>query len=152
MILSLWQAPLLYTTPSFFRNLSAKGINLPIMGKEWHWSGRSSKRGGGAETEIPSGCMCAMFQAFDFHPFHFSINQQQSSIKSRTPEDHTVPKGTLVLSIYSSLLSKITTFLQVFFNLWLFIIQELKHQGVAWSQKLVLQCHQSQKRKILKYQ
>ncbi|KAL5139781.1 Protein LONGIFOLIA 2 [Glycine soja] len=63
------------------------------MGKEWHWSGRSSKRGGGAETEIPSGCMCAMFQAFDFHPFHFSINQQQSSIKSRTPEDHTVLKG-----------------------------------------------------------
>ena len=70
------------------------------MGKEWHWSGRSSKRGGGAETEIPSGCMCAMFQAFDFHPFHFSINQQQSSIKSRTPEDHTVLKGTLsILSI-----------------------------------------------------
>ncbi|RZB44063.1 proteoglycan 4-like [Glycine soja] len=63
------------------------------MGKEWHREGRSSKRGGGAQTEIPSGCMCAMFQVFDFHPFHFSIDQQHSSFKSRTPEDHTVPKG-----------------------------------------------------------
>ncbi|KAK7391109.1 hypothetical protein VNO78_19479 [Psophocarpus tetragonolobus] len=63
------------------------------MGKEWHWGGRSSKRGGASETEIPSGCMCAVFQAFDFHPFHFSMNQQQSSFKSRTLQDHTVPKG-----------------------------------------------------------
>ncbi|TKY51241.1 microtubule-associated protein futsch [Spatholobus suberectus] len=66
------------------------------MGKEWNWGGRSSKRSGAAETEIPSGCMCAVFQAFDFHPFHFSVNQQQSSFKSassRTQEDHTVPKG-----------------------------------------------------------
>ncbi|KAJ1423888.1 hypothetical protein SESBI_12170 [Sesbania bispinosa] len=67
------------------------------MGKEWYWSGRSSKRGGRAETEIPSGCMCAVFQAFDFHPFHFSMNHQQPSFKSasRIPlsDDHTVPKG-----------------------------------------------------------
>ncbi|RDX74534.1 hypothetical protein CR513_45709, partial [Mucuna pruriens] len=64
------------------------------MGKEWNWGGRSSKRGGQTQTEIPSGCMCAVFQAFDFHPFHFSINHQQSSFKSRrTPEDHTTSKG-----------------------------------------------------------
>ncbi|XP_047168531.1 uncharacterized protein LOC124837261 isoform X1 [Vigna umbellata] len=63
------------------------------MGKEWHWGGRSSKRGGEAQTEIPSGCMCAVFQAFDFHPFHFSINHQPSSFKSRTREDHTLSKG-----------------------------------------------------------
>ncbi|CAJ1977118.1 unnamed protein product [Sphenostylis stenocarpa] len=63
------------------------------MGKEWHWGGRSSKRGGEAQTEIPSGCMCAVFQAFDFHPFHFSINHQQSSFKSSTAEDQTIPKG-----------------------------------------------------------
>ncbi|KAK7357386.1 hypothetical protein VNO80_16671 [Phaseolus coccineus] len=63
------------------------------MGKEWHWGGRSSKKGREAQTEIPSGCMCAVFQAFDFHPFHFSINHHQSSFKSRTSEDHAVPKG-----------------------------------------------------------
>ncbi|XP_027364724.1 serine/arginine repetitive matrix protein 1 [Abrus precatorius] len=65
------------------------------MGKEWNWGGRSSKRGGGAETQIPSGCMCAVFQAFDFHPFHFSLNHQQPSFKStsRTPDDPRVPKG-----------------------------------------------------------
>lgn len=73
------------------------------MGKEWYWGGRSSsnsnKTGGGAETttdNIPSGCMCAVFQAFDFHPFPFSINQQQSTFKSHIPaDDHSsVPKGT----------------------------------------------------------
>ncbi|RDX83297.1 hypothetical protein CR513_35800, partial [Mucuna pruriens] len=74
------------------------------MGKEWHFVGRSSKRGvvGGvaeAETQAPSGCMCAVFQFFDLHPFHFpNINQQQhqTSFKppSCTPEDHTtVSKG-----------------------------------------------------------
>nr|KYP74933.1 hypothetical protein KK1_007628 [Cajanus cajan] len=60
------------------------------MGKEWNWGGRSSKRGAQAETQISSGCMCALFQAFDFHPFHFSINHQQPS---RTSQDHTLPKG-----------------------------------------------------------
>ncbi|XP_029126470.1 uncharacterized protein LOC109790646 isoform X2 [Cajanus cajan] len=59
------------------------------MGKEWNWGGRSSKRGAQAETQISSGCMCALFQAFDFHPFHFSINHQQPS---RTSQDHTLPK------------------------------------------------------------
>ncbi|KAG4991683.1 hypothetical protein JHK87_025140 [Glycine soja] len=78
------------------------------MGKEWYFAGRSSKRGvvgvGGeaeAETQAPSGCMCAVFQFFDFHPFHFpNINQhhqqEQTSFKppSCTSEDHTtVPKG-----------------------------------------------------------
>ncbi|KAL2324481.1 hypothetical protein Fmac_023539 [Flemingia macrophylla] len=60
------------------------------MGKEWNWGGRSSKRGAQGDTEIPSGCLCALFQAFDFHPFHFSINHQQPS---RTPQDHILPKG-----------------------------------------------------------
>ncbi|KHN31551.1 hypothetical protein glysoja_029686 [Glycine soja] len=76
------------------------------MGKEWYFAGRSSKRGVGggaeAETQAPSGCMCAVFQFFDFHPFHFpNINQQhqqdqQASFKppSCTSEDHTtVSKG-----------------------------------------------------------
>ncbi|KAK7343650.1 hypothetical protein VNO77_12559 [Canavalia gladiata] len=65
------------------------------MGKEWNWGGRSSKRGGGAQTQIPSGCMCAVFQAFDFHPFNFSLNHQQSSFKSasRTTQHQTLPKG-----------------------------------------------------------
>ena len=35
------------------------------MGKEWYFAGRSSKRGVGggaeAETQAPSGCMCAVF-------------------------------------------------------------------------------------------
>ncbi|XP_027923122.1 uncharacterized protein LOC114181010 isoform X2 [Vigna unguiculata] len=81
------------------------------MGKEGYFAGRSSKRGvvvggggGGAaaaaadaETQAPSGCMCAVFQFFDFHPFHFpNITQQQNSFKppSCTLEDHaTVSKG-----------------------------------------------------------
>jgi len=83
------------------------------MGKEWHWGGRSSKKGREAQTEIPSGCMCAVFQAFDFHPFHFSINHHQSSFKSRTSEDHAVPKGTLapLHSTLCSLFSKSQTHL-----------------------------------------
>nr|KYP41287.1 hypothetical protein KK1_037345 [Cajanus cajan] len=74
------------------------------MGREWHFAGRFSKRSGvgsaeESETQAPSGCMCAVFQFFDFHPFHFhNINHQhqQSSFKppSCTPEDHTtVSKG-----------------------------------------------------------
>ncbi|KAK7280019.1 hypothetical protein RJT34_25081 [Clitoria ternatea] len=65
------------------------------MGKEWNWGGgSSSKRGGTApEAQIPSGCMCAIFQAFDFHPFHFSINHHQPPLKSSS-QDLTVPKGT----------------------------------------------------------
>ncbi|CAJ1952602.1 unnamed protein product [Sphenostylis stenocarpa] len=76
------------------------------MGREWYFAGRSSKRGvvvggggggGEAEAQEPSGCMCAVFQLFDFHPFHFpNINQQQTSFKppSCSLEDHTrVSKG-----------------------------------------------------------
>ncbi|XP_027357291.1 uncharacterized protein LOC113866680 [Abrus precatorius] len=72
------------------------------MGKEWYWTGKSSKRGGGAEAETPtsSGCMCAVFHFFDFHPFNFpTINQQQQQQASFKPpscisEDYsTVPKG-----------------------------------------------------------
>lgn len=36
--------------------------------------------------------MCAVFQAFDFHPFQLSINQQQSSFNSSSPI-HSLPKG-----------------------------------------------------------
>ncbi|XP_054787714.1 uncharacterized protein LOC129293659 [Prosopis cineraria] len=62
------------------------------MGKEWYWTGRSSKRGegAGADAHNPSGCMCAFFQFFDFHPLHFPIQQQHPSDK---PEDRSIPKG-----------------------------------------------------------
>lgn len=87
------------------------------MGKEWYWASKSSKRsgvGGGTEAEkqtqiqtaeTPSGCMCAVFQFFDFHPFHFptTINnqQQQTTVKSASCilQDHTtVLKGFALLS------------------------------------------------------
>ncbi|CAL0303425.1 unnamed protein product [Lupinus luteus] len=73
------------------------------MGKEWYWTSKSSKKGAEVETqtqtENPSGCMCAFFQFFDFHPFHFpTINnqQQQTTFNSASyiQEDHnTIPKG-----------------------------------------------------------
>ncbi|KAK7270528.1 hypothetical protein RIF29_23740 [Crotalaria pallida] len=86
------------------------------MGKDyWYWSGsrssrsnKSSKKGGSAgkvETaDIPTGCMCAVFQAFDFHPFHFSLNQHHhqqqqpssfnpSSLDNNSQDLHGVPKG-----------------------------------------------------------
>ncbi|KAI9072150.1 hypothetical protein K1719_016903 [Acacia pycnantha] len=64
------------------------------MGKEWYWSGRSSKRGE-ADAKNPTGCMCAFFQFFDFHPLHFPIQQQQPSFKlpSDNAEDQSIPKG-----------------------------------------------------------
>ena len=106
MSLSFWSY---HFDKPFFQIISlvwkaeSKGTSLPIMGKDyWYWGGRSSKRGGGAEreTEITSrGCMCAVLQAFDFHPFHFSINQQQQpSYSYKTPSSisqdlQSVPKG-----------------------------------------------------------
>ncbi|KAJ7975630.1 LOW protein: M-phase inducer phosphatase-like protein [Quillaja saponaria] len=67
------------------------------MGREWYWSGRSSKRGGGgADREPHSGCMSAVFQFFDLHPFHFPLNQQHpSNLKPTTlvPQDDSLPKG-----------------------------------------------------------
>lgn len=73
------------------------------MGKDWYWTGRrrSSKKTEAAETDIPSGCMCAVFQAFDFHPFQLPINQQQSSFNSSSPI-HSLPKGTS-FSLHSTL-------------------------------------------------
>ncbi|CAI8604555.1 unnamed protein product [Vicia faba] len=47
------------------------------MGKDWYWGARKSSKKTTPQTDIPSGCMCALFQTFDFHPFHFSINQPQ---------------------------------------------------------------------------
>ncbi|KAF7813223.1 serine/arginine repetitive matrix protein 1 [Senna tora] len=68
------------------------------MGKQWYRGGRSSKRGEGVgDVENPSGCMCAFFQFFDYHPLHhFPVQQQQTSLKppSSISEDHqSIPKG-----------------------------------------------------------
>ncbi|XP_019427297.1 PREDICTED: uncharacterized protein LOC109335605 isoform X2 [Lupinus angustifolius] len=75
------------------------------MGKNvWYWSGsRSSKSKGGGTVEtpeIPSGCMCALFQPFHFHPFHFNINnqQQQQQQQQQPPfnsSSHNIPQGLL---------------------------------------------------------
>ncbi|KAI4351831.1 hypothetical protein L6164_006141 [Bauhinia variegata] len=63
------------------------------MGKDWCWAARSFEKGAGADTETPSaGCMYAVFQFFDFHPF---LHQQQTSFKpdSCISQDYAVPKG-----------------------------------------------------------
>ncbi|XP_004309240.1 PREDICTED: uncharacterized protein LOC101301922 [Fragaria vesca subsp. vesca] len=60
------------------------------------WGGRASKRGsgdgGGRERDATtSGCMCAVFQFFDFHHLQFpNLHQQQHPLR---PEDLTIPKG-----------------------------------------------------------
>ncbi|XP_050387514.1 uncharacterized protein LOC126803828 [Argentina anserina] len=60
------------------------------------WGGRASKRGygDGGQRErdtTTSGCMCAVFQFFDFHQLQFpNLHQQQHSLR---PEDLTIPKG-----------------------------------------------------------
>ncbi|XP_021649048.2 uncharacterized protein LOC110641576 isoform X2 [Hevea brasiliensis] len=60
------------------------------MGKEWYWvAGKSSKIGGvggGGRLDKDratnfSGCMCSVFQLFDFHQFQFPSHQQQPSLK-----------------------------------------------------------------------
>ncbi|XP_050153111.1 uncharacterized protein LOC126627642 isoform X2 [Malus sylvestris] len=70
--------------------------------REWYWgSGKSSKRGRGSggppdeDITTSSGCMCAVFQLFDFHQLqlanlHHHHQQQQPSFD---PEDLTIPKG-----------------------------------------------------------
>ncbi|KAG5223105.1 DUF4378 domain-containing protein/VARLMGL domain-containing protein [Salix suchowensis] len=78
------------------------------MGKEWYyWGGgkTSKKGGGGGEGEkdgvnSPSGCMCAVFQLFDFHQqFQFPLNHEQQSSNFLQPssflplDDPPVPKG-----------------------------------------------------------
>jgi hypothetical protein len=91
------------------------------MGKERYWVGKSSKKSVIVEeNEIkttptpPSGCMCAVFQFFDFHPFHFpnTINHQQEVTSSCISKDHTttttVPKGILICFNFF-------IFLQIFF-------------------------------------
>ena len=86
------------------------------MGKEWYWGGKSSKRSGIVDGDMTTsstsaGCMCAVFQLFDFHHFQSTgLNQPQpaassnfkptASTKSTTssfqiPEDANIPKGTL---------------------------------------------------------
>ncbi|ONI25191.1 hypothetical protein PRUPE_2G287400 [Prunus persica] len=71
--------------------------------REWYWgSGRSSKRGRGggggpAEKDMTtsSGCMCAVFQLFDFHQLQLANlhHPQQPSFNTFHQEDLTVPKG-----------------------------------------------------------
>lgn len=76
------------------------------MGRDWHWGGKSSKkgrgRGGGGggvgtdSTTTSTGCMCAVFQLFDFHQLQIPLNQQQESLKPiiiSPAEKGTVPKG-----------------------------------------------------------
>ncbi|XP_057952095.1 uncharacterized protein LOC131146481 [Malania oleifera] len=70
------------------------------MGREWYWGGRSSTKtgsGGGGERDssaTPSGCMSAVLQLFDFHPFHFALHQQPSlKPDSLLPEEPPVLKG-----------------------------------------------------------
>lgn len=77
------------------------------MGKEWYWVGKSSKKSviveQGAKTTTPSGCMCAVFQLFDFHTFQFptTLNnqQQENSFKSLSciSQDQ-INKGLLIFS------------------------------------------------------
>jgi len=140
------------------------------MGKEGYFAGRSSKRGvvvgggggGGAaaaadaETQAPSGCMCAVFQFFDFHPFHFpNITQQQNSFKppSCTLEDHaTVSKGIILVIITHVSNHPPTTFF-FSFSCGFCVIQVLKHLGTAWNQRMLMGLfHLShQKKRILKF-
>ncbi|CAK8573586.1 unnamed protein product [Lathyrus sativus] len=79
------------------------------MGKDWYWGARKSSKKTTPQTDIPSGCMCAFFQTFDFHPFHFSINQPQhhsptnsiskepqaprNSLESQDEESFKIPKN-----------------------------------------------------------
>ncbi|CBI24465.3 unnamed protein product, partial [Vitis vinifera] len=86
------------------------------MGKDWHWGGRSTKRGGGEgggrpegggggattscggdknNSATPSGCMSAVLQFFDFHQFQFVLHQPQPPLKPHSflPEDPTLLKG-----------------------------------------------------------
>ncbi|PQM34399.1 uncharacterized protein Pyn_07556 [Prunus yedoensis var. nudiflora] len=71
--------------------------------REWYWgSGRISKRGRGggggpAEKDMTtsSGCMCAVFQLFDFHQLQLANlhHPQQPSFNTFHEDDLTVPKG-----------------------------------------------------------
>ncbi|KAJ6876186.1 hypothetical protein NC652_035526 [Populus alba x Populus x berolinensis] len=83
------------------------------MGKEWYYwgGGKTSKKGGGGGGEggregekdsanLPTGCMCAVFQLFDFHhQFQFPLNHEQQSSNLLQPnsflplEDPPIPKG-----------------------------------------------------------
>jgi hypothetical protein len=133
------------------------------MGKERYWVGKSSKKSVIVEENEtkttptpPSGCMCAVFQFFDFHPFHFpnTINHQQEITSSCISKDHTttttttVPKGILICFNFF-------IFLQIFFwnmfNYFFFLLslsfsmfcynfvvqfQVLKLLGIAWNLKM----------------
>ncbi|KAI5444661.1 hypothetical protein KIW84_013076 [Lathyrus oleraceus] len=88
------------------------------MGKEWNWVGKSSKRSviveENHETKTTTmGCMCAVFQFFDFHHFSNSINHQQqitfkSSSSTILPKGGEAPRNSLESedSIISASLSK----------------------------------------------
>ena len=97
------------------------------MGKDWHWGGRSTKRGGGEgggrpegggggattscggdknNSATPSGCMSAVLQFFDFHQFQFVLHQPQPPLKPHSflPEDPTLLKGLALIISFPSLL------------------------------------------------
>ncbi|KAJ4836710.1 hypothetical protein Tsubulata_031904 [Turnera subulata] len=76
------------------------------MGKEWSRGGaKSSKKGGGGgrregDNATAPGCMCSMFQIFDFYQFPFTnLHQQQPSSAQTTnsflPDEQLppIPKG-----------------------------------------------------------
>ncbi|XP_062120554.1 uncharacterized protein LOC133834816 [Humulus lupulus] len=74
------------------------------MGKEyWYWGGKSSKRGREAVAKdavtASAGCMCAVFQLFDFQQFQLpNLNQEaKPSFKSDSPfiqpQEPISPKG-----------------------------------------------------------
>lgn len=71
------------------------------MGKEWNWVGKSSKRSviveENHETKTTTmGCMCAVFQFFDFHHFSNSINHQQQ-ITFKSSSSTILPKGIIII-------------------------------------------------------
>ncbi|CAN6565025.1 unnamed protein product [Malus baccata var. baccata] len=69
--------------------------------REWYWgSGKSSKRGRGSggppdeDITTSSGCMCAVFQLFDFHQLQLAnLHHHHQQQPSFDPEDLTIPKG-----------------------------------------------------------
>ncbi|WCJ36570.1 hypothetical protein M5689_017761 [Euphorbia peplus] len=72
------------------------------MGKEWYWGGTKSSKNEGRDKDTrinttsttPSGCMCSVFQLFDFHQFHFpNSNQPHSSPPQPFLPEDPPPKG-----------------------------------------------------------
>ncbi|MED6204703.1 hypothetical protein PIB30_011384 [Stylosanthes scabra] len=71
------------------------------MGKDyWYWpTFSSSSSSSSSKASATSGCMSALFQTFDFHPFHFSTNQQQHKSPSSSSSSSS---STISISQYLS--------------------------------------------------